>query len=106
MGIPHVHRGRAGRQADAGFAKITKCDLQESQDAALRNLANETRMPPGFLRLETLTLEGSKQDTCHRTMTRSNGFPPRRRKGSTSTRVSTEQFLVSEHALKIWRYAR
>jgi hypothetical protein len=44
----------------AGFRKITKCDLHESKDAGLRNLENERRMPPNFLRLETLTLEGGK----------------------------------------------
>jgi predicted SAM-dependent methyltransferase len=42
----------------AGFVNIVRCDLQESEDPALCNLENETRMPPGFLRLETLTLEG------------------------------------------------
>jgi len=44
----------------AGFTNIVKCDLQESEDAALRNLENEARLPPGFLRLETITLEGAK----------------------------------------------
>jgi len=42
-----------------GFAQITRFELQESHDLALRGLENETRMPPGFLQLETLTLEGS-----------------------------------------------
>ena len=41
-----------------GFAQITKFELQESHDLALRGLENETRK--GFLRLEPLTLEGSK----------------------------------------------
>jgi hypothetical protein len=41
-------------------AQITKFELQESYDLALRGLENETCAPPGFLRLETLTLEGSK----------------------------------------------
>jgi predicted SAM-dependent methyltransferase len=44
----------------AGFAQTTSCDLQESQHAALRGLENETRMPPDFLPLETLTVEGGK----------------------------------------------
>lgn len=44
----------------AGFTTITKCDLQESERAPLRNLEDETRIPSGFLRLETLTLEGAK----------------------------------------------
>lgn len=45
---------------DAGFQSVVKCALQESATPELRNLENETRSPPGFLRLETLTLEGTK----------------------------------------------
>lgn len=44
----------------AGFASVTECGLNESSEAALRGLANEKRLPEGFLRLETLTLEGTK----------------------------------------------
>jgi predicted SAM-dependent methyltransferase len=44
----------------AGFTNIVKCDLQESEDPALRYLENEARLPSGFLRLETITLEGTK----------------------------------------------
>jgi hypothetical protein len=44
----------------AGFTKIVRCDLSESKDGALRNLENEKRMPKGFLKLESLTLEGTK----------------------------------------------
>jgi predicted SAM-dependent methyltransferase len=44
----------------AGFRRITKCNLKESEDEALRNLENEDRMPKGFLQLETMTLEGTK----------------------------------------------
>lgn len=44
----------------AGFKAIEKCDQHESTDVALRNLENENHVPPQFLRLETLTLEGSK----------------------------------------------
>lgn len=44
----------------AGFANITKCDLNQSAKAPFRDLENETRLPPGFLRMETLTLEGTK----------------------------------------------
>jgi hypothetical protein len=33
--------------------------FQETHDLALRGLENETRMPAGFLQLETLTLEVS-----------------------------------------------
>ena len=45
---------------EAGFTKITKCELNKSEDEALRNLENVKRMPEGFLRLETITLEGTK----------------------------------------------
>jgi predicted SAM-dependent methyltransferase len=45
----------------AGFKEITKCDLMESEDEMLRNLENEKRSPAGFLRLESLTLEGTKK---------------------------------------------
>ena len=45
----------------AGFAEIERCALNESKAPALRNIENETRRPPGFLRLETLTLEGMKK---------------------------------------------
>ena len=44
----------------AGFTNVTRRALNESGDAALRNLENEKRMPDGFLRLESLILEGSK----------------------------------------------
>lgn len=46
--------------AAAGFVDPVRCELQESGDPALRNLANDTRMPPGFLALETMTIEGVK----------------------------------------------
>ena len=45
---------------NAGFVGVTECGLNESSEAALRGLANEQRLPDGFLRLETLTLEGTK----------------------------------------------
>lgn len=45
----------------AGFAEIERCALNESKAPALRDIENETRRPPGFLRLETLTLEGVKR---------------------------------------------
>jgi predicted SAM-dependent methyltransferase len=46
----------------AGFSKIMKCDLQVSEDEELQNLENEERMPPGFVRLETITLEATKNE--------------------------------------------
>jgi len=45
----------------AGFTAVTSCDLNESEDKELRNLENESRLPPGFLRLETIIFEGVKQ---------------------------------------------
>lgn len=44
----------------AGFTRVTRCALNQSEDDSLRNLENEKRMPEGFLRLETITLEGRK----------------------------------------------
>lgn len=46
---------------EAGFAEIARCALNESRSPSLRNIEHETRRPPGFLRLETLTLEGVKK---------------------------------------------
>jgi predicted SAM-dependent methyltransferase len=46
--------------AKAGFMNITRCDLNQSVKEPFRDLENETRLPPGFLRMETLTLEGTK----------------------------------------------
>jgi predicted SAM-dependent methyltransferase len=44
----------------AGFADVIRCKLQSSECEYLRKLENETRMPKGFLALETLTLEATK----------------------------------------------
>lgn len=44
----------------AGFSQLRKCDLQESPVDSLRNLENETRMPAGFLRLESMVFEAVK----------------------------------------------
>jgi predicted SAM-dependent methyltransferase len=44
----------------AGFTSVAVCDLNQSQDPELRNLENESAMPEGFLKLESLTLEGTK----------------------------------------------
>lgn len=44
----------------AGFSDVIRRDLNESDDAALRNLENENRMPDGFLRMESFILEGTK----------------------------------------------
>ena len=44
----------------SGFADVVRCDLNQSEHAMLRGLENESRMPPGFLKLETMTFEASK----------------------------------------------
>jgi len=44
----------------AGFTHITRPELNASPDEPLRNLEFEPRLPPGFLRLETMTLEAIK----------------------------------------------
>lgn len=44
----------------AGFSHVARCGLNRSDAPALRGLANERRMPEGFLQLESLTLEGVK----------------------------------------------
>lgn len=46
-----------------GFTEVVRCDLNCSQDSALRGLENDARMPSGFLALETITLEGRKGST-------------------------------------------
>ena len=49
-----------GMLEQSGFTGVVRCGLNESDDAALRNLANEGRMRDGFLRLQSLTLEADK----------------------------------------------
>lgn len=44
----------------AGFSGIVRCELNQSVTPELRELENESRMPPGFLRLESLVVEGTK----------------------------------------------
>lgn len=44
----------------AGFNRIARCELNKSRHDALTGLENEGRMPPGFLKLETLCVEASK----------------------------------------------
>jgi predicted SAM-dependent methyltransferase len=45
---------------DVGFAQITAHRLQKSDHVALRGLENEGRQAPGFVQLESFTLEASK----------------------------------------------
>lgn len=44
----------------AGFVQVVRPALNSSEDVHLQNLEFETRMPPGFLRLESLILEAVK----------------------------------------------
>lgn len=43
-----------------GFRSVVECGLDESVEPALRGLAHTERLPPGFLALETLTLEAER----------------------------------------------
>jgi predicted SAM-dependent methyltransferase len=43
-----------------GFKAVRACKLNESEEPELRNLENVSRMPPGFLALESMTLEALK----------------------------------------------
>jgi predicted SAM-dependent methyltransferase len=45
----------------ASFTNITECRIGLSEHEALRGLENEVRLPPGFLELESMILEGSKE---------------------------------------------
>jgi predicted SAM-dependent methyltransferase len=44
----------------SGFTAITRCNLNESDNEELKQLENENRMPKGFLKLESFTLEAIK----------------------------------------------
>ena len=44
----------------AGFGAVERFDINHSNDPALTNLENASRMPPGFLQLESFTLEATK----------------------------------------------
>lgn len=43
-----------------GFSEITRFDLNNSEEELLLNLENNERIPKGFLKLESFTLEGTK----------------------------------------------
>jgi predicted SAM-dependent methyltransferase len=44
----------------SGFTEPVMCELRESPDPELCDLENEARMPPGFLRLESMIIEAVK----------------------------------------------
>lgn len=44
----------------SGFTDIVRCELGISDHEPLRHLENESRIPPGFLALESMTLEATK----------------------------------------------
>jgi predicted SAM-dependent methyltransferase len=44
----------------AGFTDVRRCEINESPVTGLCDIEHEERSPPGFLRLETMTLEGVK----------------------------------------------
>ena len=43
-----------------GFTQPLRCDVRVSHDPEFRNLEIVTRMPPGFLQLESMTIEAKK----------------------------------------------
>ena len=59
-GHAFIHDERSLRHAlgEAGFVDVIRCPLLDSPDPTLRGLENAARMPPGFLALESLVLEG------------------------------------------------
>lgn len=44
----------------AGFSDITRCELNASDHDPLRGIENESRLPQGYLALESMTLEATK----------------------------------------------
>jgi predicted SAM-dependent methyltransferase len=46
----------------AGFTNVLRRELNTSADEGLRDLEFEPRLPPGFLRLETMTIEATKRN--------------------------------------------
>lgn len=44
----------------SGFEPVVSCELNESEHPVLRGLANAGKIPPGFLDLESMVLEGTK----------------------------------------------
>ncbi len=44
----------------AGFTDVAAFELGRSDDPELRDLENHERLPPGFLQLETMTLEATR----------------------------------------------
>jgi predicted SAM-dependent methyltransferase len=61
-GHQHIYDGPAlwAMMRTAGFVDPVRCALQESEDRELQSLHNPTRMPEGFLNLETMTIEARK----------------------------------------------
>lgn len=61
-GHQFIYDERALRHSleSVGFSDIVCRELNESDDSELRGLENEDRMPRGFLKLESFTLEATK----------------------------------------------
>ena len=47
----------------AGFVDIKSCKINESEEEIFQGIENESRMPEGFLQLESLIIEAKKPDT-------------------------------------------
>ena len=62
----------------AGFVDIVRCELNASAHEILRGLENESRMPPGYLRMETMTFEASRPRgvTCRGGTDAGHAAPP------------------------------
>ena len=83
----------------AGFCAATRCGLAASNETALRDLANEKRLPAGFLWLESLTIEATKSASP---LPRRSGRSPKRRRldGASS---SVRDRLVAKDPPRIGR---
>jgi predicted SAM-dependent methyltransferase len=62
-GHKFIYDGRALRFSleTAHFKNIKRCDLNQSDNEEFQNLENEGRLPAGYLKLESVVLEGTKE---------------------------------------------
>jgi predicted SAM-dependent methyltransferase len=58
----HSSATLGGAVESVGFTILGWPSISHSDDPELRGLENDTRMPPGFLQLETMTLEAQKPE--------------------------------------------
>lgn len=84
----------------AGFCAATRHDLAASDETALRDLANEKRLPADVLRLESLTIEATK--IASPPPRRSGRTPKNRRLNGASSSVRND--LVAQDPPRIRRH--